>query len=179
MAEIRKGAVTMKGNPVDLVGPEMKPGAKAPDVTCATADGGLKTVSLADTAGKARLFSVVPSLDTPVCNKQTRTLSQTLQELGDSVASYTISMDLPFAMARFCGEANVDNMTNLSDLHNHSFGEHYGVLMQGPPVPLLSRAVFVVDPNNTITYVEYVPEVGNEPDYDKAIAALKSAAGAS
>ena len=179
MAEIRKGDVTMKGNPVDLVGPRLTPGDNAPDFTCATKnESGLGSVSLKDTSGKVRLFSVVPSLDTPVCNSQTRTLSKALAELGDTVAAYTISMDQPFAMARFCDDAQIGNMTNLSDLHDKSFGEHYGVLMQGPPVPLLARAVFVVDPNDTITHVEYVKEVASEPDYEPVIAALKEAAGA-
>ena len=173
MAEIRKGEVTMKGNPVDLVGPRLKPGDKAPEFSCATkAD---SVVSFNDTKGKARLFSVVPSLDTPVCNTQTKTFARVLNELGDKVAAYTVSMDLPFAMARFCGDAQIENMTNLSDLHNHSFGEHYGVLMSGPAVPLLTRAIFVVDPSDTITYVEYVPEVATEPNYDAALDALKKA----
>ncbi|QDV37219.1 thiol peroxidase [Tautonia plasticadhaerens] len=179
MADIRKGEVTMKGNPVDLVGPRLKPGNAAPGFSCATkGDAGLALVSLADTGGKARLFSVVPSLDTPVCNTQTRTLSKTLGELGDKVAAYTISMDLPFAMARFCAEAEVANMTNLSDLHDHSFGEHYGVLMHGLPVPLLARALFVVDPGGSIVHAEYVKEIASEPDYVPAIEALKKAAGA-
>lgn len=178
MAEIRKGAVTMKGNPVDLAGPQLKPGDKAPDFTCATVADGLKPFTLADSRGKARLFSVVPSLDTPVCNKQTRTLNETLSALGDKVAAYTISTDLPFAQTRFCNEAGITSMKNLSDLHDQSFGLHYGTKIEGLPVPLLARAVFVVDPNDVITYVEYVPEIATEPNYDAAIAALKSAAGA-
>ena len=178
MAEIRKGEVTMKGNPVELVGPHLKEGDTAPAFTCATADGGLKTVSSDELKGKARLFSVVPSLDTPVCNTQTRTFAQKLADLGDKVAAYTISMDLPFAMARFCGEAQVTNLKNLSDLHDRSFGEHYGVLMNGTPVPLLTRAIFVVGPDDTITHVEYVKEVATEPDYEAALSALKKAAGA-
>ncbi|MEW4567204.1 thiol peroxidase [Tautonia sp. JC769] len=179
MAGTRSGEVTMKGNPVELVGPRLNVGDSAPEFSCVTkGDSGLAVVTLKDTGGKARLFSVVPSLDTPVCSTQTRTLSKTLNELGDKVAAYTISTDLPFAMARFCDEAKVGNMTNLSDLHNQSFGEHYGVLMAGVPVPLLARALFVVDPNGTITHVEYVKEVASEPDYAPAIEALKKAAGA-
>ena len=149
MAEVRKGEVTFKGNPVDLVGPKLKPGDKAPDFTCVGA--GLAVVTLADTAGKARLFNVVPSLDTPVCNKQTKRFAEELKALGDKVAAYTVSLDLPFAQARFCTEAKIENLKNLSDVHDHSFGEHYGVLIQGLPIPLLARAVFVVDPSNTIT----------------------------
>ena len=176
MAETRKGEVTFKGNPVELAGPKLKPGDKAPDFTCVGA--GLTLVSLADTAGKARLFNVVPSLDTPVCNKQTRKFSEELTALGDKVAAYTVSLDLPFAQARWCTEANVENIKNLSDVRDHSFGEHFGVLVQGLPIPLLARAVFVVDPSNTIKYAQIVSEIASEPDYEPALAALKQAAGA-
>ncbi len=176
MGDVRKGEVTMKGNPIDLVGPRLGAGQKAPDFTCVGA--GLSVVTLADTAGKARLFSVVPSLDTPVCNIQTHKFAEHLNSLGDKVAAYTVSLDLPFAMARFCGDAKINNMANLSDCHNQSFGEHYGVLIQGLPIPLLARAIFVVDPSNTITYAEYVPEIATEPNYDAALAALTAAAGA-
>jgi thiol peroxidase len=175
MAETRKGEVTFKGNPIDLVGPKLKPGDSAPDFKAVGA--GLAVVSLADTAGKARLFNVVPSLDTPVCNKQTKRFAEELTALGDKVAAYTVSLDLPFAQARFCTEAGIENMNNLSDVHNHSFGEHYGVLIQGLPIPLLARSVFVVDPSNKITYAEIVPEIAQEPDYEPALAALKQAAG--
>ncbi len=175
MAETRKGEVTFKGNPIELVGPKLKAGDPAPDFTCVGA--GLSIVNLGGTSGKARLFNVVPSLDTPVCNKQTKRFAEELTALGDQVAAYTVSLDLPFAQARFCTEANIANVQNLSDVHDHSFGTHYGVLIQGLPIPLLARAVFVVDPSNTITYAEIVPEIAQEPDYDPAIAALKSAAG--
>jgi thiol peroxidase len=176
MAETRKGEVTFKGNPVTLVGPKLKPGDKAPDFTCVAA--GLAIVSLGDTAGKTRLFSVVPSLDTPVCNKQTKRFAEELKSLGDKVAAYTVSLDLPFAQARFCTEANIENVKNLSDTHNHSFGQHYGVLIQGLPIPLLARAVFVVDPSNKVTYSEIVTEIVQEPDYEPALKALRAAAGA-
>lgn len=175
MAEIRKGAVTMKGNPLDVAGPRLKPGDKAPDFRVATAQDGLKVIGLADTGNKPRLFSVVPSLDTPVCNKQTQRLAADLKELGDRVAAFTISTDLPFAMTRFCTEANIQNLRNLSDLHDQSFGPGYGVQIQGLPVPLLARAVFVIDPDDTITYVEYVGEIGHEPNYEAAIEALRLA----
>ncbi len=175
MAEVRKGAVTMKGNPLDLAGPQLKPGDPAPEFTCV--DEGLNAVKLSDTAGKARLFSVVPSLDTPVCNIQTKKFAQEVNSLGDKVAAYTISLDLPFAMKRFCSDANITNLVNLSDTHNHSFGEQYGVLIQNLPIPLLARAIFVLDPSGSIKYVEYVPEVAQEPDYNAALAALKDAAG--
>jgi thiol peroxidase len=175
MAETRKGEVTFKGDPIDLVGPKLKPGDSAPDFTAVGA--GLAVVKLADTAGKTRLFNVVPSLDTPVCNKQTKRFAEEITAFGDKVAAYTVSLDLPFAQARFCSEAGIENMKNLSDTHNHSFGEHYGVLIQGLPIPLLARSVFVVDPTNKITYAEIVPEIVQEPDYEPALAALKKAAG--
>jgi thiol peroxidase len=175
MAETRKGEVTFKGNPITLVGPKLKAGDRAPDFECV--GGGLAIVKLADTAGKARLFNVVPSLDTPVCSTQTRRFAQELQALGDKVEAYTISLDLPFAQGRFCTDAKIENLKNLSDAHNHSFGEHYGVLISDLPIPLLSRAVFVVNLSNTITYVELVPEIVQEPNYGPAIAALKQAAG--
>jgi thiol peroxidase len=176
MAKTRKGEVTFKGNPIELVGPKLKPGDKAPDFACVGAE--LAIVGLKDTAGKARLFNVVASLDTPVCNTQTRKFSEELQALGDKVAAYTVSLDLPFAQQRWCTEAKVENFKNLSDAHDHSFGEHYGVLIKGLPIPLLARAIFVVDPSNKIKYVEIVPEIAQEPNYEPALAALREAAGA-
>ena len=173
MAETRKGEVTMKGNPVELVGPKLKAGDKAPDFTCVGA--GLSVITLKDTAGKARLFNVVPSLDTPVCNVQTRRFSQELQALGDKVAAYTVSLDLPFAQQRWCTEAKVENVKNLSDVHDHSFGEHFGVLIRGLPIPLLARAIFVVGPDDSIKHVEIVPEIATEPQYGPALDALKAA----
>lgn len=175
MAETRKGEVTMKGNPIELVGPKLQPGDKAPDFSCV--DDGLGAVALKDTSGKVRLFSVVPSLDTPTCNMQTHKFAEQLNALGDKVAAYTISLDLPFAMKRFCNDANITNMTSLSDAHDHSFGERYGVLIEGLPIPLLARAIFVVDASDTIRHVEIVPEIASEPNYETAIAALKEAAG--
>src|SRR4051794_23228465 len=175
--ETRKGEVTFRGNPVTLVGPRLKPGDKAPDFPCVGA--GLALVSLADTAGKTRLFNIVPSLDTPVCNTQTRRFAEELKALGDKVEAYTVSLDLPFAQARFCTDAKIENLKNLSDTHDHSFGEHYGVLIEGLPIPLLARSVIVVDPSNKIRYVEIVPEIAQEPNYEPALAALRQAAGAS
>jgi thiol peroxidase len=174
MAESR--TVLFKGNPVELAGPELKPGDPAPDFSCVGA--GLSVVSLGDSKGKARLFNVVPSLDTPVCNTQTRRFSEELQALGDKVAAYTVSLDLPFAQQRWCTEAKVENLKNLSDVRDHSFGEHYGVLIKGLPIPLLARAVFVVDGGNTIKYAQVVPEIASEPNYEPALKALKEAAGA-
>jgi thiol peroxidase len=175
MAEKRLKAVTMKGRALDLLGPELKVGDRAPDFRCVVAD--LSVLTMGETPHKARLLSVVPSLDTPVCSTQTRRFAQELGALGDSVAAYTISLDLPFAQKRFCAEAGIENITNLSDVHDHSFGLNYGVEVEGLPFPILTRAIFVVDPSNTVTYVEYVPEIGQEPNYEAALAALKAAAG--
>jgi thiol peroxidase len=168
----RTGAVKFKGNPVTLVGPQLKVGDKAPDFHCLS---GLEVVSLAQTPGKARLFSVVPSLDTPVCSMQTKKFDEGLAALKDKAAAYTISLDLPFAQKRFCTAEHVANMQTLSDVKDHSFGQNYGVLIEGLPLALLSRAVFVVDKTGTLTHVEYVPEVTEHPNYDAALAALKAA----
>jgi thiol peroxidase len=163
-----------KGQVKDLVGPQLKAGDAAPEFECVA---GLEVVHLADTPKQARLFSVVPSLDTPVCSTQTKKFNDKLAELKDKVTAYTVSLDLPFAQTRFCGDAKITNLKNLSDVRNGSFGKNYGTLIQGLPIPLLARAIFVVDKNNRIAYCEYVPEVTQEPDYDKALAALKTAAG--
>ena len=133
MAETRKGEVTMKGNPFELVGPRLKAGDPAPDFTCVGA--GLSVVTGKEAAGKPRIFSVVPSLDTPVCCIQTKRFADTLTSLGDKVAAYTVSTDLPFAQARFCGDAKITNMVNLSDAHDHSFGEHLRRPDPGPAHP--------------------------------------------
>ena len=170
----RSAAVTFKGGPMTLVGPEIKVGDKAPDFK--VANSAATTLSLGETPAKARMFSVVPSLDTPVCSMQTKTFDKGLAELGDKVATYTVSLDTPFAQKRFCTEAGVQTMQTLSDQHDGSFGRNYGVLLEGLAVPLLTRAVFVVDKSGKVTYVEYVPEVTHEPNYDKALAALKAAA---
>ena len=175
MAESRKGEVTMKGNPIELVGPRLKTGDPAPDFTCV--DTNLGAVSLKDSAGKVRLFSVVPSLDTPVCSIQTKRFSEEVNALGDKVAAFTISLDLPFAMKRFCADNKIENLINLSDVHNHSFGERYGVLISSLPIPLLARAIFVVDAHDKLAYVEIVPEIATEPNYDTALAAIKTTTG--
>jgi thioredoxin-dependent peroxiredoxin len=171
----RPNAVTFKGNQLTLVGPQLKAGDKAPDFACVS--GSLEIVGLNQTPAKARLFSVVPSLDTPVCSMQTKRFEEGLAGLKDKVASYTISLDMPFAQKRFCTTENIQSMQTLSDVHNHSFGQNYGVLIEGLPLPLLSRSIFVVDKTGKLTYVEYVPEVTSHPNYDNALAALKSAAG--
>lgn len=166
--------VKFKDKMLNLAGPQLKPGDSAPDFACVT---GLDVVKLGDTPKAARLFSVVPSLDTPVCSQQTKKFSESVSGLGDKAACYTVSLDMPFAQKRFCEAEGVQNMKNLSDLHNQSFGKNYGVLIEGLPIPLLSRAIFVVDKDNKVAYCEYVPEVGQHPNYDKALEALKTAAG--
>lgn len=176
MAETRKGEVTMRGNPVELVGPKLKAGETAPDFACV--DGDMGTVNLKTSAGKVRFFNVVPSLDTPVCSIQTKKFSEEFTALGDKVAAFTVSLDLPFAQKRFCTDHKIENLVNLSDTHNHSFGEHYGVLISSLPIPLLARAIFVVDAKDMIRYVEVVPEIASEPNYEAALAALKSTMGA-
>jgi thiol peroxidase len=173
--EKRANAVKFKGNPHTLVGPKLKTGDRAPDFACVTQ--GLEIVTLAKTPAKARLFSVVPSLDTPVCSQQTKKFEESIGGLKDKAACYTISLDMPFAQKRFCGAEHISNMQTLSDVHDKSFGEHYGVLIEGLPIPLLSRAIFVVDKGGKITYCEYVPEVTEHPNYEKALEALKAAAG--
>jgi thioredoxin-dependent peroxiredoxin len=171
----RANAVTFKGNPLTLIGPQLNAGDKAPDFACASTS--LELLTLAKTPAKTRLFSVVPSLDTPVCSEQTRKFEQSIASLKDKVASYTVSLDSPFAQKRFCSAENISSMQTLSDTHDHSFGQNYGVLIEGLSIPLLSRAVFVVDKTGKIIYVEYVPEVTSHPNYDKALEALKAAAG--
>jgi len=173
MSVERTAAVTLKGNPMDLIGPEIKVGDHAPDFT--TVGAGLSIVKLADTTGKVRMFNVVPSLDTPVCNIQTRRFATELAAFGESVQAYTVSTDLPFAQARWCGDAKVENIKNLSDLHDQSFGKGFGVLVKGIPVPFLTRAIFIVDASDKVVYVQYVAEIASEPDYDAALAALKAA----
>jgi len=173
MPQERAAATTLKGNPLTLVGPELKAGQKAPSFTVVAND--LKDVTLANSAGKVRLISVVPSLDTPVCDAQTRRFNQEAANLGD-VAILTVSMDLPFAQKRWCGAAGVDKVQTLSDHRDASFGQAYGTLIK--ELRIESRAVFVVDRGDTIRYVEYVKEVGDHPNYEAALSAAKGAVAA-
>jgi thiol peroxidase len=177
---MEKRPFNFAGKGVTLSGPELKAGDKAPDFrTHRFIKGeGLKPVTLKDAiGGKATLFSVVPSLDTPVCSTQTQKFNTQLAGLAGKVNSYTVSCDTPFAMNRFCGDPAhaINALTSLSDYFDHSFGKAYGTLIE--EVRLLSRAVFVVDKNGTITHAEYVPEAGKEPNYEKALEALKKATG--
>ncbi|MRG87708.1 thiol peroxidase [Salinibacillus xinjiangensis] len=159
--------ITFKGNPVTLLGEEVQVGNQAPDFTVLAND--LSEKSLKDYQGK-KLISVVPSLDTGVCDAQTRRFNEEASNL-DNVTVLTVSMDLPFAQKRWCGANGIENVVTLSDHRDGSFGQAYGVLIQ--ELRLLARAVFVVDENNKVTYVEYVSEATNHPDYDAALNAVK------
>ncbi len=164
----RKGAVTMKGNPLTLSGNEVKVGQKAPDFEVVGND--LSPVKLSSLAGKVCIIASVPSLDTSVCDMETRKFNEKAGELGDVVV-LTISMDLPFAQKRWCGAAGVKNVITLSDHRDASFGRAYGVLIKD--LRLLARAVFVVDKSGTIRYILLVPELSHEPDYDAVLKAVK------
>lgn len=161
------------GRPVPLAGPEIGPGMEAPDFT--VIDQGLTDRTLADYKGKTLVLASVPSLDTGVCDAETRRFNEIAGELGDDVQILTVSMDLPFAQKRWCGAAGVEQVTVLSDHRAASFGEAWGTLM--PELRLLSRAVFVVNPQGEVVYSEYVPKVGEHPDYDAAVAAVRQALG--
>lgn len=174
MPQERAGAATFLGNPLTVLGAELKPGDKAPEFTVLAND--LSTVTLANTAGKIRLISVVPSLDTPVCDAQTRRFNQEAARLGDNVSILTISMDLPFAQKRWCGAAGIDRVQTLSDHRDASFGLAYGTLIK--ELRLESRAIFVVDAADTLRHVEYVTEISTHPNYDAALAAAKGATAA-
>jgi len=167
----RSGAVTFKGNPMTLVGDEVKAGQQAPDFHVHYFEGGLKTISLSDLKGKGSLISVVPSLDTPVCQMQTKKFNEQLAALGDKINAVTVSLDLPFAMNRFCGAESIKNMRVGSDYQDRNFGKSYGMLID--ELKLLARGVFVLDPNGKVVYAETVKEVTSEPNYDAALAALK------
>lgn len=167
----RAAAVTLKGNPMTLVGAELNVGDKAPDFVLKAND--MSDKSLGDFDGKAKIISVVPSLDTPVCDTQTRKFNEDAGSL-DNVVVLTVSVDLPMAQKRWCGAAGVENVVCLSDYKDHSFGKAYGVRIK--EVGLLARTVLVVDKDNTIQYVQHVPEVAEEPNYDAALDAVKKLA---
>ena len=166
--EERQGVVTFKGNAITLVGPEIKVGRKSPDFRLLATD--MTDVRLSDSKGKVKLISVVTSLDTPVCDLQTQRFEEEAGKLKD-VVIYTISMDLPFAQERYCGAHNISNLQTLSDHREASFGIAYGVLIK--ELRLLSRAIFIIDGNETMRYVEYVKEVTQHPDYDHALETLR------
>ncbi|MBC8018971.1 MAG: thiol peroxidase [Verrucomicrobia bacterium] len=165
----RTGIITFKGNPFTLLGPELKVGDKAPDF--AVVDNSLAAVTLASSTGKIRIISAVPSLDTPVCDTETRRFNQEAAGLPGDVLVLTVSLDLPFAQKRWCGAAGIDKVITLSDYRERSFGQNYGVLIK--ELLLLTRAVFIVDAHDIIRYIQIVPEVTSEPDYAAVIAAVK------
>ena len=164
----RKGAVTLRGNPMTLVGAELKVGDKAPDFQLLGND--MKPVTLADTAGKVRILAVIPSLDTPVCDAETRRFNEEAGKLP-GVEILTVSVDLPMAQSRWCGAAGVKNVRTLSDYRDRAFGTAYGVLIQ--EILLEARAVFVLDKDNTIRHAEYVKEVAEHPNYGAILEAAK------
>ena len=164
----RKGVVTMRGNPVNLTGDELKVGQPAPDFE--VLDNGLKPVKFSSYKGKVCVISALPSLDTPTCDMETRKFNQMAAKLSSDVSILTISMDLPFAQKRWCGAAGVDKVITLSDHRQAEFGNAYGVLI--PELRLLARAVFVVDKKGVIQHIQLVREIAEEPDYDAVLEAL-------
>jgi thiol peroxidase len=161
---------TLKGNRFALAGPDLKPGDPAPNFE--VVDGTLQKVNLAKTGESVRIFSVVPSLDTPVCDAQTKRFEDEAGKLSD-VRIYTISMDLPFAQQRWCGNFGINRITMLSDHRTGSFGENYGTLI--PDLRIESRAIFVLDRDNRLRHVEYVKDVGDHPNYEAALSAAHAA----
>jgi thiol peroxidase len=165
----RTGLITMRGNPLTLIGQEIKPGDPAPDFE--SLDNELKPVRFSSFRGKVVVISAVPSLDTPVCDMETRRFNSEAAKLSDDIIILTISMDLPFAQKRWCGAAGVDKVITLSDHREAEFGNAYGVLIK--ELRLLARAVFVADAEGVVRYVQLVNEVAEEPDYDAVISAAK------
>lgn len=163
--------VTFKGNTMNLVGDEVAAGQDAPDFALHYFDGGLKTLSKSDLSGKPTILSVVPSLDTGVCQVQTKKFNEELASMGDSVNAVTVSCDLPFAQNRFCGAEEIANMKVGSDYQARAFGDSFGVTID--ELKLHARAVFVLNADGTVAYAQIVPEVTEEPDYAAALAALK------
>ncbi len=167
--------VTFKGNPVALAGPEIKPRQPAPDFSAL--DTALQPVRLSQARGKVVILSAVPSLDTPVCDVETRRFNEEAAKLGPDVEVWTISMDLPFAQKRWCGAAGITRVKTLSDFRERSFGQAYGTLIKdGPLAGLDARAVFVVGKDGQVRHVEYVKELTTEPNYEAALAAAQAAA---
>jgi thiol peroxidase len=168
----RQGVITIHGNPLTLVGDEIKVGAPAPDVELL--DNDLNPVKLSAFRGKVLVIASVPSLDTPVCDMETRRFNDEAANLGAGIELVTISMDLPFAQKRWCGAAGVKNLQTLSDHRQADFGMAYGVLIK--ELRLLARAVFIVDQQGTVQYVQLVKEVTNEPNYEEVLQALNTLA---
>lgn len=166
----RPGGTTFKGNPLTLVGPELKAGDPAPDFNAI--NNKLEPVNLGATGSGVRIFSVIPSLDTPVCDAQTKRFNDEAAKLSD-ISIYTVSMDLPFAQNRWCTAMGIDHVKMLSDHRAGSFGEAYGTLIK--EWRMESRAIFVVGKDNQLKHVEYVKEVADHPNYEAALAAAKAA----
>jgi thiol peroxidase len=155
-----------------LAGQAVQVGQPAPDFTLHYFEGGLKTITPADLRGKPTILSVVPSLDTPVCQVQTKNFNKEIGSFGNKVNAVTVSLDLPFAMNRFCGAEDIKNMRVASDYQDRSFGKQWGMLIE--ELKLLARGVFVLDANGKVVYAETVKEVTQEPNYSQALSALKS-----
>jgi len=168
--------VTFKGNPITLGGSEVKEGQNAPDFTAL--DTSLQPVRLSDARGKVIILSAVPSVDTPVCDTETRRFNEEASKLGEGIEVWTLSMDLPFAQKRWCAAAGIDRVKLLSDFRERSFGPNYGVDIKDSALAgLHTRAVFVVGKDGKVTHVEYVKEIATEPNYDAALKAASAAAG--
>ena len=165
----RKGLVTSKGKPLTLLGPELKVGEKAPDFT--VIDKGMLEVSLGDFVNTAKLISTTPSLDTAVCDAQARRFNEEAAKLGDGIAIINVSMDLPFAISRFCSTASIDRIKTFSDYRHASLGVAFGILIK--ELRLLTRSIFLLDKDNVIKYIEIVPEMSHAVDFDKALAAAR------
>jgi thioredoxin-dependent peroxiredoxin len=168
----RLGATTFKGNPLTLLGREIKVGDQAPDVEALGND--LSPVKLSAYRGKTVIVSTVPSLDTPVCDTETRRFNKEAAGLGADVAILTVSMDLPFAQGRWCGAAGIDKVKTLSDHRDAEYGDGFGVLIK--ELRLLARAIFVIDKQGIVRYIQLVKEMTSEPNYDEVIAAVKKLA---
>jgi len=168
--EERRGLVTFKGGPMTLLGPEVKVGNKAPDFK--VTDNGMQPATLDSFRGKIKVISAVPSLDTPVCDMETRRFNEEAGKMPENVVVLTVSMDLPFAQKRWCAAAGVDKLKTLSDYQSCSFGLAYGVLIK--ELQLLARTVFIVDDQDIVRYIERVPEIIREPDYDRVLGAVKA-----
>jgi thiol peroxidase len=167
----RPNGITFKGSPMTLVGPEIKVGDTAPDFTVVGTD--MSDISKDDYKGKVLVLSVAPSVDTPVCANQTRTFNEKATQLSDDVAILSVSLDLPFALKRFCAAEGIDNVAAASDYKHRQFGEAYGVYIK--ELGLLGRAVFVIDQDGKVAHAQYCPEVAEEPDYDAALESVKAA----
>lgn len=170
MQEERTGIIKFKGSEMTLLGPEVRVGDEAPDFRLV--DNALQPVTLADSHGKIRMITVVPSLDTPVCDTMSRKFNEEASRLPEDVVVYTISMDLPFAQKRWCGNAGIARVVTLSDYQDRSFAMAYGLLIR--ELKLLARAVYVIDRNDRIAYRQIVPEVTEEPDYRSALEAVRA-----